>query len=151
RSVGGAGSIAAGLRPTPTQSPCIVQRYCRPILAAIVGCKGRDMIAAFQKAVSQLSDPALRAVSWRTLLLAILAYALVWGLSWFAIWWFTYFDIQWLNTTIKYLGAFAVTILSLLLFPATFGMILSVFLEEIANIVEERHYPTLGRAPGIPV
>ena len=93
------------------------------------------MIAAFQKAVSQLSDPALRRVIWRTLLLAIVAYILVWGLSWFAIWSFTYFDIPWINTTIKYLGAFAVTILSLLLFPATFGMIISVFLEEIADIV----------------
>jgi CysZ protein len=109
------------------------------------------MIAAFQKAVSQLSDPALRRVIWRTLLLAVVAYVLVWGLSWFAISSFKYFDIPWLNDIITYLGIFAVTILSLLLFPATFGMILSVFLEEIADIVEHRDYPALGPAAGIPI
>ena len=109
------------------------------------------MIDAFQKAIAQLSDPAMRRVIWRTLLLAILAYVIVWTISWFAIWSFTYVGIHWLDSTIKWLGGFAVTFLSLLLFPATFGMIVSVFLEEIADIVEARHYPRLGKAPGIPV
>jgi len=108
-------------------------------------------IVAFQKAVTQLSDPALRRVIWRTLLLAILAYAIVWAVAWAAIWSFTYFDIGWLNELIKYLGAFAVTLLSLLLFPASFGMILSIFLEEIADIVEARHYPQLGKAGSVPI
>lgn len=107
------------------------------------------MILAFQKAVVQLGDPRLRRVLLRSLGLAAAAYALVWALAWAAIWSFTYFEIVWLNETIRWLGGFAVTLLSLLLFPATFGAINSIFLEEIADIVEAEHYPALGKAPGV--
>lgn len=111
----------------------------------------KTVFVAVQRALGQLSDPALRRPIWRSLLLALLAFVLAWGAAWAAIWSFTYFEIGWLNRLIKYLGAFAVTLLSLLLFPATFGIMLSIFLEEIADVVEARHYPRLARAEPLPV
>jgi len=111
----------------------------------------KTVVVAFQRAITQLSDPALQRVLWRSLLLAILAYLVAWACAYVAIWSFTYFEIHWLNTLIRYLGAFAVTILTLLLFPATFGMILSIFLEEIADVVERRYYPDLPKAGSIPI
>jgi uncharacterized protein involved in cysteine biosynthesis len=38
-----------------------------------------------------------------------------------------------------------------MLFPASFGIVVSVFMERIADIVEHRHYPQLGPARGIPI
>jgi uncharacterized protein involved in cysteine biosynthesis len=38
-----------------------------------------------------------------------------------------------------------------LLFPASFGIVVSVFMERIADIVEAAHYPQLGPARGIPI
>jgi uncharacterized protein involved in cysteine biosynthesis len=38
-----------------------------------------------------------------------------------------------------------------MLFPASFGIVISIFLEQIADIVESEHYPHLGRAKGIPI
>ena len=38
-----------------------------------------------------------------------------------------------------------------MLFPASFGIVVSIFMEKIADIVEAEHYPELGPAHGIPV
>jgi uncharacterized protein involved in cysteine biosynthesis len=38
-----------------------------------------------------------------------------------------------------------------MLFPASFGIVISIFMERIADIVEARHYPALGPARGIPI
>jgi CysZ protein len=42
-------------------------------------------------------------------------------------------------------------VLALMLFPASFGIVISIFMEYIADVVEARHYPQLGKARGIPV
>ena len=38
-----------------------------------------------------------------------------------------------------------------MLFPASFGIVISIFMERIADIVEAEHYPQLGPARGIPI
>jgi len=45
----------------------------------------------------------------------------------------------------------AVVVLALMLFPASFGIVISIFMEKIADIVESEHYPELGPARGIPI
>ena len=42
-------------------------------------------------------------------------------------------------------------VLALMLFPASFGIVMSIFMEQIADIVEDEHYPQLGPARGISV
>jgi len=42
-------------------------------------------------------------------------------------------------------------VLALMLFPASFGIVVSIFMERIADIVERAYYPELGPARGIPI
>ena len=109
------------------------------------------MIRAFELAVAQLGDPRLRAVIWQSLGLSLLLQIAIGALAWWALQRFIHFDIGWLNTAIHWLGGAAVVVLSLILFPASFGIVVSIFLERIADIVESKHYPELGPARGIPV
>ena len=109
------------------------------------------MIRAFTLAIRQLGDPRLRGVIWQSLALAILLQGLLGGLAWWALQSLATFQWQWVNESIRWLGAGAVAVLALMLFPACFGIVTSVFLEKIADIVEAEHYPTLGKARGIPL
>lgn len=109
------------------------------------------MIRAFELAIRQLSDPKLRSVIWQSLLLSIVLQALLAVLAWWALQSVATFKWQWVNDAIRWPGGGAVTVLALMLFPACFGIVISIFMEKIADIVEARHYPTLGKARGIPV
>ncbi len=109
------------------------------------------MIRAFELAIRQLGDPKLRAIIWQSLLLSLVLQIAIGVLAWWTLQSFATFKWGWLNETIRWLGGGAVTVLALMLFPASFGIVISVFLEKIADIVEAEHYPQLGPARGIPV
>ena len=109
------------------------------------------MIRAFELAVRQLSDPRLRAVIWQSLALSIALQAALAFVAWWSLQSMVDFQWQWLNEAMRWLGAGAVIVLALMLFPACFGIVITVFLERIADIVEDTHYPGLGRARGIPL
>lgn len=109
------------------------------------------MIRAFELAVQQLADRKLRGVMWQSLLLSLLLQIGIAALAWWALQRFATFQWEWVNGAIRWLGGGAVTVLALLLFPASFGIVVSIFTERIADIVESRHYPQLGPARGIPV
>lgn len=109
------------------------------------------MIRAFDLALRQLGDPKLRAVVWQSLLLSLVLQIAVAVLGWWILQRFANFQWDWVNQAIRWLGGGAVTVLALLLFPASFGIVISVFMERIADIVEGEYYPELGRARGIPI
>jgi uncharacterized protein involved in cysteine biosynthesis len=109
------------------------------------------MIRAFELAVRQLADPRLRGVIWLSLLLSLVLQVLIGFLAWWALQSFATFEWTWINKAIQWLGGGAVTVLAVLLFPASFGIVISIFLERIADIVEAEHYPHLGKADGIPI
>ena len=109
------------------------------------------MIRAFELAVRQLGDPRLRVIIWQSLLLSLVLQIAIGVLAWWLLQSFATFQCGWLNETIRWLGGGAVTVLALMLFPASFGIVISIFLEKIADIVESEHYPQLGKARGIPV
>src|SRR5947209_10820539 len=73
------------------------------------------------------------------------------GFAWWGLQRYAHFDIGWVNGLIRWLGAAAVVVLALMLFPASFGIVISIFMEKIADIVEAEHYPQLGPARGIPI
>ena len=111
----------------------------------------RRMIRAFELAVGQLGDPRLRVVIWQSLALSLVLQvahrrARLVGPAALA-----HFDIGWVNSLIRWLGGAAVMVLALMLFPASFGIVISIFMERIADIVEAGHYPQLGPARGIPI
>lgn len=109
------------------------------------------MIRSFELALLQLGDPRLRSVIWQSLLLSLLLQVLLGVLVWYGLQSFATFSWQWVNEAIRWLGGGAVTVLALMLFPAVSLIVMSLFMEKVANIVEEQHYPQLGKAPGIPL
>ncbi len=109
------------------------------------------MIRAFELAVRQLSDPRLRSIIWQSLALSLVLQVGIGVLAWWALQSFATFQWGWLNEGIRWLGGGAVIVLALMLFPASFGIVISIFMEKIADIVESEHYPKLGPARGIPV
>jgi CysZ protein len=109
------------------------------------------VIRAFELAVGQLGDPRLRAVIWQSLGLSLVLQVAIGWLAWWALQRYAVVDIGWVDSLIRWLGGAAVVVLSLMLFPAAFGIVVSIFLERIADIVESTHYPRLGPARGIPI
>ncbi len=109
------------------------------------------MIRAFELAVRQLGDPKLRVIIWQSLALSLVLQIAIGVVAWWALQSFATFQWNWVNETIRWLGGGAVMVLALMLFPASFGIVISIFLEKIADIVESEHYPHLGRASGIPI
>ena len=109
------------------------------------------MIRAFELAIRQLGDPRLRAVLWQSLALSLVLQVAIGALAWWGLQRYAHFDIGWVNTVIRWLGGAAVVVLALMLFPASFGIVISIFMEQIADVVEARHYPELGKAHGIPI
>ncbi len=111
------------------------------------------------RAVAQLGDPAFRSVLLRGIgltlvLLAGFIAATVWALGWlipdrFALPWIG--EISWLDDAVSWSSV------PLLLFLSTFLMIpvasafTSLFLDDVTDAVEARHYPHLSPAPRLSV
>jgi len=109
------------------------------------------VIHAFELAFRQLGDRKLRGVIWQSLLLSLVLQVAILALAWWGLRSLATFQWEWENWAIRWLGGGAVTVLALMLYPASFGLVISVFLERIADIVEHEHYPKLGPARGIPI
>ena len=117
------------------------------------------MFAAVEKSFAQLGDRKLRWVILKSLGIALLFYVVIWVATWFLVAaiptlnvsWLGETGNRWLNDLVHFLAGLAAFVLPLFLFPACFGIVVSLFLEEVADAVEDRHYPQLGKAPGIPL
>ncbi len=106
------------------------------------------MISAFVKAIEQLGDPRLR----RFILLSLAAslailIALVIGIN-IGLSFLQLVGIDWVDTALAWLGGAASVVLALLLFPAVVVIVMSLFLDQVAEAVEARHYPELPPAKG---
>ncbi len=117
------------------------------------------ILNAFFAALGQIGDPKFRAVLFRgiglTILLLIVTCA---G----AIWFIDSLSgneialpfigtVSWLNDVLNYSGILLVLVLPVFLMVPVASAITSIFLEEVAQAVEEKHYPTLPAAPKISV
>ena len=109
------------------------------------------MVHAFELAFRQLGDRKLRGVIWQSLLLSLVLQIAIVALAWWGLQSLALFSWEWENRVVRWLGGGAVTVLALMLYPASFGVVVSIFLEKIADIVESEYYPQLGPAHGIPV
>lgn len=116
------------------------------------------ILNAFFAALGQIGDPKFRAVLLRgvglTIVLLIAACAL-------AIWLINRLSgneislpfigaVPWLNDVLTYSGIFVVLILPVFLMVPVASAITSMFLEDVAQAVEDKHYPSLPTVPGIP-
>ncbi|MDF3073310.1 MAG: hypothetical protein K0S54_977 [Alphaproteobacteria bacterium] len=106
------------------------------------------MISAFVKAFEQLGDPRLRRFIFLSLLASLVVMVLLvigigYGLSFLKL-----VGIDWIDTALAWLGGAASVVLAFLLFPAVVVIVMSIFLDQVAEAVEARHYPDLPKAPG---
>lgn len=115
------------------------------------------IFSAFASALSQMTDPRFRGVLLRGVGLTLL---LLFGLYAFAFW-----GIAWLvpdTMTLPWIGEIGVSnallswgslllmlILSVFLMIPVASAFTGIFLDEVADAVEARHYPNLGPAPTI--
>lgn len=119
------------------------------------------MLKAFAKAIAQFDDPALRAVLWKSILIAgvlsALLYALTvmllsgvdWGqlpvigtlLGWFG-------DIETIAVTAFWM--FTVGLLLWFLFPPMIIAVTGLFLEQVCAAVDARHYPNAPPPRSLP-
>ena len=115
------------------------------------------MISSFRLAASQLLHPSLR----RYLFGGILGAACVFALLWAGVWWLLAgIDptslplIGWLvdlsSGLFDWIAGFVIAttlgLVTLLLYPGVVILIVSLFLDHVANAVEARHYPNLPPA-----
>lgn len=109
------------------------------------------MIAALFKTLAQLPSPRFRRVLWRSLLATGASFVALWALLWWVIANTALFQIGWLESIVDALGGFAVILLTWLLFPAVIGLVMGFFVDDIADAVEEKHYPRAGPGRGQPL
>jgi uncharacterized protein involved in cysteine biosynthesis len=109
------------------------------------------MIRAFELAFRQLGDPKLRGLIWWSLLVSLVLQVGIAVLAWWLLKSFAHFDTRWINDAVSWATGAGMVVLAFLLFPASFGIVISIFMEQIADIVEAEHYPQLGKARGIPI
>lgn len=109
------------------------------------------MFQDHSRALDQLGDPAFRSVLLRGLALTLLVFVAVAGLAWYLLslvpefqsdWW------SWLNYLVGIGGGLGVVVAMAFLFPAVVTTFMSMFLDDVADAVEEKHYPadSPGRA-----
>lgn len=109
------------------------------------------MIKAFVKAVQQLGDPSIRKYILMSLFSAILTFIVLWSAVGYLLTETAVSDIGWVESTVDVLGGLATLVLTWFLFPATVSAVISLFLDQVADCVEKRHYPGLEKTDGAPV
>ncbi len=103
------------------------------------------MLAAAGQAFRELFSPPFRSVLWKCVgftvgLLALLIIAVEWTFGHFVHW------PHWIETTIEWLGGFALVVGSIFLIPPVTSLIAGLYLDDIAAEVERTDYPS--DAPG---
>ncbi|MFY9344959.1 MAG: EI24 domain-containing protein [Planctomycetota bacterium] len=105
---------------------------------------------AFATALSDLFAARVLGLVGASALLGVACFAGLWlGIDWLLAWW--YGPAGTMPAWPSWLGGLVTLTLAVLLFPAVMSACLCLFLERIAAIVERRHYPALGPAPGLPL
>lgn len=126
------------------------------------------VLTAFLKGIGQLSDRPTRKIIWFSLAAALATFIVLWIASGYFLLTTTFIlttalpiswqDIAFVGTAVEgfevmvdVLGVLFVLILTWFLFPAAFSAVTSLFLERAADLVDQRHYPDLPPADGMPL
>lgn len=116
------------------------------------------ILTDFLKALGQLPDRAFRSVLLRGICLTVLLFvAIYWvfvtGVGWFigdslTLPWIG--EISWIDKAISLAAVPLMLVLSVFLMVPVASAITSMFLDDVAQAVEDRHYPSLGPAQPVP-
>lgn len=102
------------------------------------------MFTAFAQAFAQLGDPRIRRVVWLSLAVTVGLYLALLTTLWVLLGSTTVISLPWAEKLVDVMGGIAVFALAALLFPAVVSMVVGVFLDDVADAVEDRHYPNLA-------
>lgn len=103
------------------------------------------MLGFFFRSFSELLQPEARSLLWRSLLWSAIVLAALCIGVWVFLGTTRLFDQGWLEDTVDIAGGLGAVLIAFVLFPAVIGLVSSLFLDEIADKVERRHYPgTVG-------
>ena len=112
------------------------------------------IFASFFKAVAQISDPRFRKVLWLgiglTFALLVAVYALFQWMLGDGATLPLIGEVQWLDDLLGWTSLLLMVVLSVFLMVPVASAITSMFLDEVAQAVEDRHYPDLPPAPKVP-
>jgi uncharacterized protein involved in cysteine biosynthesis len=107
------------------------------------------MIRALLLGLRQLADPAIQRLLLRCVLLTLATAVLLIGAVAALLFGLDLTGLSWLDPVLATAGSLVVLVLAWLLFPLAVGLILGLFAEDVAEVVERRHYPGLPAAPGM--
>lgn len=107
------------------------------------------MIRAFARAFAQLGDPKiLRILVISVALSALVFVALAIGIDLLLTWQWLH-DLPAVARIVQALGTIATLVAAFFLFPVVVSVMLGLFLESVAEAVEERYYPGLPPPRGV--
>ena len=98
------------------------------------------------EAVRQLPEPEFRGVLIKSVALAFAVFVVMLTVAMYFLSKFDYFQWKILDTLAQFAGGAGFLLVALILFPALSGVFISLFLDDIATAVEQKHYP--ADAPG---
>jgi len=109
------------------------------------------VIDAISKSISQMSDPAFRSVVLKSLLYSVIALVISFIVILQLIGLIPQSDWDWVNTVVSWMTGVGAFIAAVFLFPLTMSAVIGLFLDDIADAVEEKHYPQDPKARPVPL
>lgn len=109
------------------------------------------MIQAISKAIAQLSDPKFRSVMLKSLLFSLAALFISFIVVLQLAGLIPSSDWDWVNTLVGWLSGFGAFFVAIFLFPLTMSAVIGIFLDDIADAVEAKHYPNDPVSRDIPL
>lgn len=107
------------------------------------------MLAAFSAAFAQLTDPRMQRLVVRCILVTIVVYAVLLGVVFWLLQDTTVSGLLWLDRLFDLGAGVTALVIAWLMFPGIVSSVLALFLDDVVEIVESRHYP--GLAPPRPL
>ena len=101
------------------------------------------MLNAFLRASYQITDKTIRRYLVISIVFTICMFSILWICVGYVLSNSAVLGYHWLDGILDFVGGFATIVISLLFFPLIASAFISFFLDDIANAVEIKYYPSL--------